>query len=246
MEVIRSLDNNYIKNIRKLTSKKYRDKEGLFLIEGEHLVMEAIKSDILKEVLIEEDALFPMDCNKKWVSREILQKISNLNSAPSMIGVCKKLEEKELGNKLLLIDSLQDPGNLGTIIRSAVAFDIDTIVLGDNTVDLYNEKVLRATQGLIFHVNIIKRNLTELIKDLKENNYQIMGTRVTHGVPVEELEVKDKYAFIMGNEGNGVDPELLDLCDDYIYIPMNSNCESLNVGVATGIILYELKSKKIK
>lgn len=243
MEVIRSLENNHIKNIRKLTSKKYRDKEGLFLIEGEHLVMEAIKADIIQEVLIEEETLFPIDCKKTWVSREILQKISNLNSAPSMIGICKKIEEKEIGNRLLLIDALQDPGNLGTIIRSAVAFDIDTIVLGDNTVDLYNEKVLRATQGLIFHTNIIRRNLNTFIKELKHNNYQIMGTRVTHGVPVEDLEIQDKFAFIMGNEGNGVDEELLELCDDYIYIPMNANCESLNVGVATGIILYELKSK---
>lgn len=243
MEVIKSLENNHIKNIRKLTSKKYRDKEDLFLIEGEHLVMEAIKTNTLQEVLIEENIIFPIDCKKIWVTKEILQKISNLNSSPSMIGVCKKLEEKEIGNRLLLIDSLQDPGNLGTIIRSAVAFDIDTIVLGDNTVDLYNEKVLRATQGLIFHINIIRRNLYNFIKELKNSNYQIMGTRVTHGVPVEDLKIKDKFAFIMGNEGNGVDEQLLELCDDYIYIPMNANCESLNVGVATGIILYELKSK---
>ena len=153
-----------------------------------------------------------------------------------MIAIVKKKKEEDYKNKLILIDSIQDPGNLGTIIRSAVAFNIDTVVLGNNTVDLYNEKVIRATQGLLFHINIIKRKL-------KNDNYQILGTKVTHGTLVENISLKNKYAFIMGNEGNGVDEELLDLCDDYLYIGMNDLCESLNVGVASSIILYELDKK---
>ena len=160
-----------------------------------------------------------------------------------MIAIVKKKKEEDYKNKLILIDSIQDPGNLGTIIRSAVAFNIDTVVLGNNTVDLYNEKVIRATQGLLFHINIIKRDLKEFVKKLKNDNYQILGTKVTHGTLVENISLKNKYAFIMGNEGNGVDEELLDLCDDYLYIGMNDLCESLNVGVASSIILYELDKK---
>ena len=241
--LITSLENNKIKEIRKLTSKKYRDRQNLFLIEGEHLVLEAIKRGYIKERLIEQNVDFPMDVYKTYVTYEILQKITNMNSAPKMIGICQKIEEKPIGNRLLLIDSLQDPGNLGTIIRSAVAFNVDTIVLGNNTVDLYNEKVLRATQGLIFHINIIKRDLKEFIEDIQKKGYLVYGTKVTHGLPVEQMDVNNKYALIVGNEGVGVSKELLDMCDDYIYIPMNVNCESLNVGVASSIILYELNKK---
>ncbi len=241
--LITSLENNKIKEIRKLTSKKYRDRQNLFLIEGEHLVLEAIKRGYIKEILIEQNVDFPMDVYKTYVTYEILQKITNMNSAPKMIGICQKIEEKPIGNRLLLIDSLQDPGNLGTIIRSAVAFNVDTIVLGNNTVDLYNEKVLRATQGLIFHINIIKRDLKEFIEDIQKKGYLVYGTKVTHGLPVEQMDVNNKYALIVGNEGVGVSKELLDMCDDYIYIPMNVNCESLNVGVASSIILYELNKK---
>ena len=243
MEIITSLDNNRVKNWCKLKNKKYRDQNNMFLVEGEHLVLEAIKKGNVVEVIIDSEMVFPIDVLKYYVTKEVLKKITNLETPPTMIAVVKKIEEKEIGNKLLLIDSLQDPGNLGTIIRSAVAFNIDTIVLGANTVDLYNEKVIRATQGLLFHINIVKRDLEIYIKDLKATDYQIIGTRVTHGKPIEQLKIKEKYAFIMGNEGSGVNEELLKLCDDYVYIEMNDSCESLNVGVAAGIIMYELNKK---
>lgn len=243
MEIITSLDNKKIKTIKKLQSKKYRDKENLFIIEGKHLVLEALKAGCLKEVLMDSEELLPIDIKKSYVTKEVLKNITNLPSPPSIIGVCEKLEEKSLKNNLLIIDGLQDPGNLGTIIRSAVAFNIDTIILGHDTVDLYNEKVLRSTQGMIFHTNIIKRNLKDFIPFLKEDGYQIIGTKVTHGQAIEDLKLKEKRAFIMGNEGQGVRSNILDICDDYVFIPMNDNCESLNVGVATGIILYELYKK---
>ena len=156
------------------------------------------------------------------------------------MGVCKKIEEQEIGSKILILDDVQDPGNLGTIIRSAVAFNVDTIVLSKNTVDLYNSKVLRATQGLIFHVNIIVRDLKEFVPFLKQNNYTIYGTRVTHGKSLKDIYKSKKFAIIVGNEGSGLSDEMIELTDEFIYIEMNSNCESLNVGVATSIILYEL------
>lgn len=243
MEIITSLDNKKVKEWSKLKNKKYRDQEGKFLVEGEHLVLEAIKSKNALELILDSEAIFPVDILKYYVNKEVLKKISSLETPPEMIAVVKKIEEKEYGDKLLLIDSIQDPGNLGTIIRSAVAFNIDTIVLGDNTVDLYNEKVIRSTQGLLFHTNIIKRNLKEFILELKAKKYQILGTKVTHGTSLDKIHLKGQYAFIMGNEGAGVSEELLDLCDDYIYIKMNDVCESLNVGCSCSIILYELNKK---
>ena len=243
MNIITSLDNNKVKSWSKLKSKKYRDQTGLFLVEGKHLVLEAIKTAQVEEIILNEDTVFPIDIKKYYVTNEILKKLSSMVSPPDMIAVVQKLNEKPIGNRLLLIDDLQDPGNLGTIIRSAVAFNIDTIVLGKGTVDLYNEKVIRATQGLLFHQNIIKRDLKEFIKKIKKENYQIIGTNVKYGEDITKINLSSKYAFIMGNEGNGVKEEILSLCDKYLYIKMNDACESLNVAVATGIILYELDKK---
>ncbi len=243
MNIITSLDNNKVKSWSKLKSKKYRDQTGLFLVEGQHLVLEALKKAQVEEIILKEDTIFPVDVKKYYVTLDILKKISSMVSPPDIIAVVKKLEEKPIGKRLLLIDELQDPGNLGTIIRSAVAFNIDTIVLGTNTVDLYNEKVIRATQGLLFHQNIIKRELKDFIKKLKKEDFQIIGTNVKYGEDITKIDLSSKYAFIMGNEGNGVREEILNLCDKYLYIKMNDACESLNVAVATGIILYELDKK---
>lgn len=235
-----SLENKKIKDIKKLNTKKYRDKTGLFLVEGEHLVLEAYKTGYIKELILEQDALFPLNVPTSYVTNDILHALSELETPAQMMAVCEKKEKEELGNRLLLLDDIQDPGNLGTIIRSAVAFHIDTIVLGLGCVDLYNSKTIRASQGMLFHTNIVRKNLEELIPILKEQGYMIMGTRVTHGKNVKDVAKTEKSAIIMGNEGNGVCEEILDLCDEYLYIPCNEVCESLNVGVATSIILYEL------
>lgn len=236
-----NIKNDKIKNIKKLNQKKYRDKENLFIVEGEHLVLEAYKKGMIKELILEQDEILPIDVDTIYVTNDIINYISELETPQNIMAVCKKIEENEqLGNKILILDQIQDPGNLGTIIRSAVAFNIDTIILGNDTVDLYNSKVVRASQGLMFHLNIIKRDLKEIIPKLKENNYKIMGTKVTHGNSLKTIAKSEKFAIIMGNEGNGVQEEILDMCDEYIYIDMNEKCESLNVGVATSIILYEL------
>lgn len=235
-----STDNKKIKNIKKLNNKKYRDEFNEFLIEGEHLVIEAYKSGLLKELILEEGTDFNLDINTSYVTSNILKYISELDNPPKIMGICNKLKEKEIGNKILILDDIQDPGNLGTIIRSCVAFNIDTIVLSKSSVDLYNSKVIRATQGMIFNINIIERNLLEFIPILKNQNYKIYGTKVNGGKSLKNVEKSEKFAIIMGNEGRGVNPDILDLCSDYIYIDMNKSCESLNVGVATSIILYEL------
>lgn len=240
MEVVTSLDNKRIKNLSKLLIKKYRDEEGKFLVEGEHLVEEAYKAGVLLEVVKCEDYIGEYDVPTTLVTYEVIKKLSNTQSPQRIIGVCKKLDEKEIGNKVLVLEDLQDPGNLGTIIRSSVAFNVDTIILSNNTVDIYNDKVLRSSEGMLFHINIIKRDINNILDELHNSGYTLYGTKVDGGTNIKEINVNEKFAVIMGNEGAGVSNDTLDKCDKYLYIPMNNNCESLNVGVATSIILYEL------
>ena len=235
-----SIENKKIKNIKKLNTKKYRDEFNEFLIEGEHLVQEAYKNGILKEIILEENTDIDIDIEKSYVTSSVLKYISELDNPSKIMGICKKIDKKNIGNKILMLDGIQDPGNFGTIIRSSVAFNIDTIVLSRECVDLYNSKVLRATQGMIFNVNIVEKDLVELVPNLKKDGYKVYGTKVNGGKSLKNVERCEKFAIIMGNEGRGVHSSLLDLCSDYIYIDMNSACESLNVGVATSIILYEL------
>ena len=166
--------------------------------------------------------------------------ISDLDNPQKIMGICKKLNNEEIGNKVLILDDIQDPGNLGTIIRSAVAFSFDTIILSKNTVDLYNSKVVRASQGLLFHTNILIKDIKNTIIKLKNVGYDIIGTKVDDGEDIRSIKTYSKLALVMGNEGNGVSSEILDLCTKYAHIKMNENCESLNVGVATSIMLYEL------
>jgi TrmH family RNA methyltransferase len=240
MEVITSLDNKRIKNYAKLLNKKYRDEEGMFLVEGEHLVIEASKAGCLIEVIKCEDYEMDFDVTTTIVTYDVIKKLSNTLNPQKVIGVCKKLDNKDIGNKVLILEDIQDPGNLGTIIRSSVAFGVDTIVVSTNTVDMYNDKVLRSSEGMIFHIDIVKIDVNECIDKLHSEGYEIYGTKVDGGTDLREITVGDKYAVVMGNEGAGVSEFTLDKCDKYIYIPMNSDCESLNVGVATSIILYEL------
>lgn len=244
--LITSLDNEKIKKYIKLKEKKYRDLYQQFIVEGEHLVIEAYRSGLLEEILIDQDEVTVLDVPITYVTKEILAKLSTLETPTHIVGICKKKEEdSNLGNKLLLLDRIQDPGNLGTIIRSSKAFGVDTVVLGEGCVDLYNDKVIRSTQGIGFHMNIVTRNLKELVLELKENDIPVFGTKVEYGEDIRTLNSRDKekYALIMGNEGRGVDSEILDLCDKYIYIELDSDVESLNVAIASSILLYELSRR---
>lgn len=242
--VITSLSNPRIKDIIKLKEKKYRDLTNTFLVETEHLVSEAYKSKLLKTIILLDKTVNPYpDIDTIYVSSEVMKKISSLESISNIVGIVNKKEEEASGNKILILDNIQDPGNLGTIIRSSVAFDIDTIVLSKNSVDLYNSKVLRSTQGMIFHKNIIVKDINKYIKELKETGYYIYGTRVNGGNDIKKISIPPRFALVVGNEGNGISEEILSLCDEYLYIKMNNNCESLNVSVATSILLYEVYNK---
>ena len=239
--VITSLDNEKVKYYYKLQKKKYRDLNNEFIVEGEHLVLEAYKVGALKEILLEEGEVLPLDVNQIEVSKEVLKKISALNSPPKIIGLCEKIIDTTIGRRILILDEVQDPGNMGTIIRSAVAFNIDTIVIGDNTVDVYSPKVVRATQGM----PIVFYSIDKLIPILKKLKIPVLATNVKYGEEVKNLSssAKETFALIIGNEGNGVNPKYLEQSDKFIYIPMNDVVESLNVGIATSIILYEMDKK---
>ena len=241
--LITSLENERIKTYAKLKDRKYRKKTKTFIIEGLHSVLEAYKSGKVIELILEKDEVLPFDVPCVYVTREIINKISSLDTPSNVMALCKMDDEKEeYGNKILLLDNIQDPGNLGTIIRSSAAFGIDLIVLSHDTVDMYNPKVIRATQGMIFHVPIIVRDLKSFITELKKQEIPIYGTRVEYGEDVINLKEKDKkrFALIMGNEGSGVNRDLLEECDKTLFIDMDEKVESLNVAVATSILLYEL------
>ena len=235
-----SIENKKIKELKKLTIKKHRDKTDLFLIEGLHIIKEALKNNSLKELYVLENEEVQVDFKADFLTSKVMKYLTNMASIPRYIGVCQKKTPQKIGNKVLILDDIQDPGNLGGIIRSAFAFNIDTILLSKNTTDLYNDKVIRSSQGMLFNINILKVNIEEEIKKLKKEKYIIIGTKIDKGKDIKDFKKLDKFVIIMGNEGNGVSSNILSLCDDYIYIKMNQECESLNVLVATSIILYEL------
>lgn len=240
--VITSLENNKIKDLVKLQNKKYRDITNSFVVETYHLVEEAYKAGILKEVFALENEDISFDVPITYVSSDVMKKISTTDTFTNIVGLCEKFNSSEIiGNKILLLDDIQDPGNLGTIIRSSVAFNVDTIILSLNTVDLYNPKVLRSSQGMFCHINIITMDLNDAIAELKTRNITIYGTDVNNGEDVRNINDTSSYALIMGNEGRGVKQEIQDMCDKNLYIKMNNDAESLNVGVACSILLYELE-----
>jgi len=241
--VITSVNNERIKEICKLKEKKYRDITGTFLIEGEHLLYEAYKADLIKEVFVLEGVDISLDASVSYVSKSVMKKLSSMESVPKVIAVSYKKKESDIGNRILILDDIQDPGNLGTIIRSSLAFGIDTIVLSPNTVDLYNAKVIRSTKGMLFHINVIVRELDKFICDIKKDDYKIYGTKVDGGTDIKNVNITNKCALIIGNEGNGMSDVVSDLCDEYLYIKMNDKVESLNAGVATSILLYEMYNK---
>lgn len=232
---ITSLQNDRVKYWVSLGEKKTRDNERRFLIEGDHLIKEAKKLGLIIETIS------IVDINADYfVTEDIMKKISKQQSISYNAAVVRFIPEDSITGNVLILDGIQDPGNLGTIIRSAVAFNINTIILSDTSVDVYNPKVIRSTEGMIFNINVLRRNLNDFIPKLKNLGYKLIGTAVTKGHNIKEFKNKSSIALVIGNEGNGVSESVKELCDDFTYIPMNSLCESLNAGVAASILMYEV------
>ncbi|MCM1131092.1 MAG: RNA methyltransferase [Roseburia sp.] len=229
--MISSLDNPKIKKLLKLKQTKYRKQVQMFLVEGSHLVLEARLAGVLIEAYSIEDKAGYIQ-----VSETIMKKIGNTDTVVKEIGLCSMLFKSEITDKVLILDGVQDPGNMGSLMRSACAFGFDTVFIGTGSVDIYNDKVIRSSQGAIFKLNFLFGDVCAFVKSL---NHKIYGTNVVNGIPLKEVKKEDKLAIILGNEGNGISKEVNALGLDNIFIPMR-NTESLNVAVAGSIILYEL------
>lgn len=238
--LITSTDNKKIKEIVKLNQKKYRDIENKFIIETENLIKEAYIEGVLEELyILENESLsFNVDCPTYYVTDRVMNKIKNINTS-KYIGICTKKDSKEyIGKRYLMLDKVSDPGNLGTIIRSAAAFNIDTIILSEDSCDVYNDKTIRATEGALFKLNIVRENLEEAINNLQKLNINIFGTDVLKGETID-IVPKDNFCIVIGNEGSGISEKVKNKLEKNVHLKTN-NVESLNVAVATSIILYEL------
>ena len=240
--LITSVSNDKVKELVKLKDKKYRDICDSFFVEGKDLCDIAYEKGVLRELYILDgyDNIYD-GIPYTYVSSDVMKKISDMPSVSEYYGVCSKMIEGELGNRILVLDNIQDPGNLGTIIRSALAFNFDTVVLSRDTVDLYNPKVVRSTKGMIFNVNVMVRDLPSFLSEL--DDYMIYGTDVVDGVNIKNENIPSKIVIVIGNEGNGISDEVKKYCKKNIYIGMNSSCESLNAGVSASIIMYEVDNK---
>ncbi len=246
LKYIESVKNPKVKAWKKLLTKKERDQTGKYLIEGFHLVEEALKEKIVTEVIVNQDMEMPTHFRIEgtevvYVNDEVMKAICDTETPQGVAAVCEKqtvrMENVKL-EKLLLLDRVQDPGNLGTIIRTADAAGMDAIILGEGCADPYNPKVVRATQGSLFHLPMIKANLTTFIDELE---IPIYGTALDGGIPFEQVEPSESFALLVGNEGQGVSEELLAKTTKNLYIPIYGKSESLNVGIAAGILMYYLR-----
>lgn len=249
MKRIESPQNSLVKYWKKLTTtRKERDRSGEFIIEGFHLIEEALKSNVdILNLIIREDVEIPSHWNLDQlfiveVTQQVAAEFSETEHSQGIFAHVKKPSMQDLEQaswtKLLLIDAVQDPGNVGTMIRTADAAGIDAVILGKGTADPYNPKTVRSTQGSIFHIPVITGDLTEWIDISKEKGIPVYGTALQNAVLYHEVKKEGKFALIMGNEGAGIHEDLLAKTDKYVIIPILGQAESLNVAVATGIVLY--------
>lgn len=243
MEMITSLQNAKVKRWMSYHKKKDRDRDGRFLVEGEHLIKEAKDAGILETVItdLEENA----DESMVLVTPAIMHKLSENVSAVHWIGVChKKKDVPKRHNRVLILDGVQDPGNLGTLIRTACSFSFDAIYVSKQTCDLYNDKTIRSTQGALFHIPVIRADLEELIESLQQEGVLCVATSLEQSKTMKEIPAVRQMAFVLGNEGQGVSKEIMDMCDERLRIEMHG-FESLNVAVAGGIVMYTYRQDQI-
>jgi TrmH family RNA methyltransferase len=232
---ITSIHNQLVKDTVKLHQKKYRDKNSMFLVEGYHLYEESKKFDIIEKIFTTDESI--TGDNVVYVTVQVLEKLAQTKTPQPVLIVCRKMEKNDIGDNVLILEKIQDPGNLGTLMRSALAFGFKTIVL-DETVDVYNDKVLRSTQGAIFELNIIQKNTLDFMRENEE--YSFYGTNL-NGQPLSSILKTNKIALILGNEGGGISQVVLDETLANITIKTNE-VESLNVGVAGSIIMHHINN----
>lgn len=243
-EIIRSKDNQRIKEIRKLKQKKFRQKSGYFLIEGQHLVDEALSCHQTFDCIILSETYegnTKYNVNTIVVSDTVMASLSSLETPPGIMAVIQYVPKESEIRNVLMLENIQDPGNMGTLIRSAAAFNFDTIYVSKNSVDVFSDKVLRSTQGTLFHVNLDVVDLQDKIASFDGDVYV---TALDNAAKLHTIEANDNnVAIVLGNEGNGVSSELLSLIEHRLMIEMAPKIESLNVAVAGSIIMHHFKKE---
>ena len=251
MKIIKSLQNQNIKDIAKLKEKKYRDMTNLFIVEGEHLVKMALEAKCLETILVDENEIEKYleiinEDNTIIVNEAIVNKLSYTKSPQGIIGVARKHETYVQGlSKVLVLDNLQDPGNVGALLRSALAFNYNQVFISDNSVDIYNDKVIRASQGAIFKLNIKREKLDNIYSILKDEKFKIYVTALTNNsLFLDDLKPSKKCALVLGNEGNGVSELSISMADEIVKINMSDKLDSLNVSVAGSIVMYYIKGER--
>lgn len=248
MKQISSKDNSLIQELSILKEKKYREEKQCFLIEGYHLVEEAYKASCLDKVFIVNDVDNHFEnVDTYLVNETIIKKLSSTQNPQNIVGVVRYLNNVDLNElcskdvKLILLDDVADPGNMGTIIRTSAALGYDGIISSLGSVDYYNDKVIRSSEGAIFKLPLLKKDLIETIKYLKAKGLSLYTTSLKATVSLDEIKPHKSFMLVFGNEAHGVSDEIINLSDERIIIPMDNDVESLNVAVSAGIIMYELK-----
>ena len=260
-EYISSVANKLIKEIASLKQRKYRDRQGLFLAEGVRLVEECANAGWpVKMCIYTEDAvrreraqavierLSAADCRMVVVSEDIYNKISDTEQPQGIMVILKKrqfsIEQMLLSTDklplLVVLDGIQDPGNVGTIIRTADAAGSAGVIALKGSADIYAGKTVRATMGSLFHLPVMEGlSAVELLQNLKQANIKLLATCLQQTDVYYQANFNCPAAIILGNEGQGISPELINAADACLNIPLIGHAESLNVSVAAGVILYE-------
>lgn len=231
-EIITSSNNNFIKEIKKLRQKKYRQKLNKFIIESKKLILEAISSGYEVENIFVVEGKSSLFDDEIYVSEKLFDAITSMVNPDGYLAIVKIKKNKLLTDKVLILDNIQDPGNMGTLIRSAEAFGFNTIV-SINSVDFYNEKVLRATMGSGFRLNLIDTNY-KFLENMKDYTIYIADM---DGYDYRKSIPSKKIAIVIGNEGNGISDNILSFNHELIKIPMLGKIESLNAGVSGSILM---------
>ncbi|MGH1646930.1 RNA methyltransferase [Enterococcus gilvus] len=251
MKEIQSTKNTLIKETKKLLQKKYRQQSQTYLLEGFHLIQEAQAAEVvLKEVFISQRGLNEWSewieahlTDYSLVSDDVLKALSSQPTPQGMIAVAEMPQEEadEFSGAWLLLDNVQDPGNVGTMIRTADAAGFSGVLLGQGSADLYNPKTLRSTQGSLYHLSVRSGDLSAVIPQFQEKGYPVVGTALDkQAKDYLSVEKMSDFALVMGNEGQGMSPELLAMTDQNVYITIKGKAESLNVGIAAGVLMFHL------
>ena len=262
MQVITSKDNDVIKNIRKLKDKKYRELENKYIIEGIKLIEEAIEEnakidtvvvceDCVQNKTIEPKLLYEIaKYNCVYVSEKVFNVVTEVTNPQGILAVVEKENKESQINYdedvIVVLDGIQDPGNLGTILRTVDSVGLHQIIVSKQTADAYNPKVVRSTMGAIYRVKvIISEDLVKTLKEIKKHKYKVLATSLDEAEMIYDVDYQKKV-IVIGNEANGVSNEILEIADQKIKIPMLGKTESLNASVATSVILYEYVRRKFK